>query len=99
MEIRNSLDGLKSLLGIDSVDSAATRSSRAAAKAGDSFDADRVTMSAAANEVSQVLTGEGVRTEKVAAVRSALEAGTYSVPASALAAKLVETMLASGQQA
>jgi anti-sigma28 factor (negative regulator of flagellin synthesis) len=34
-----------------------------------------------------------VRTDKVAAVQAALEAGTYDVPASAVASKVVDAML------
>ena len=38
-------------------------------------------------------TGEGVRMEKVVAVQAALLAGNYSVPAKAVAAKMLDTML------
>ncbi len=37
--------------------------------------------------------GEGVRTEKVTAVQPALAAGTYNVPASAVASKVMDAML------
>jgi Anti-sigma-28 factor, FlgM len=48
--------------------------------------------------VSQSAPDEDVRTEKVAEIRAALAAGTYNVPASALAAKLVDSMLNDGLQ-
>lgn len=98
MEIRNSLDGLRALLGVNAADPAAAQNkSNAAAAAGSGFDADRATVSNAASEVSETASGEGVRTEKVAAIQAALAAGTYNVPASAVASKLVDAMLSSGQ--
>jgi anti-sigma28 factor (negative regulator of flagellin synthesis) len=38
-----------------------------------------------------------VRTDKVAAVQAALAAGTYDVPASAVASKVVDSMLGGEQ--
>jgi anti-sigma28 factor (negative regulator of flagellin synthesis) len=38
-----------------------------------------------------------VRADKVAAMRAALTAGTYEVPASAVAAKVIDSMLGRGQ--
>jgi negative regulator of flagellin synthesis FlgM len=37
--------------------------------------------------------GTDVRTEKVAAIQAAIQAGTYQVPASAVAQKLIDSML------
>ena len=39
----------------------------------------------------------GVRTDKVAEIQAALQAGTYDVPASAVAAKMVDAMLERGK--
>jgi negative regulator of flagellin synthesis FlgM len=97
MDIRNRLEGLTSLLGVNAAIPSAPQSKHSAAAAGSGFDTDRVTLSDIANEVSQAFSGEGVRMEKVAAVQAALAAGTYSVPASAVASKLVDAMLAAGQ--
>jgi flagellar biosynthesis anti-sigma factor FlgM len=91
MEIRGGLEGLRSLLGLD-VASQATAPARpqgSPAPAG----ADRASLSAAASEMSQPENGDGVRSEKVAAVQAALAAGTYHVPAASVAAKLVDSML------
>ena len=96
MDIRNSMDGLRSLLGVSAAPSAAqSKSSAGAGNAG--FDADRATLSSAGNEISQAASGEGVRGEKVAAVQSALAQGTYNVSASAVASKLIDSMLAGGR--
>ncbi|MGO8758876.1 MAG: flagellar biosynthesis anti-sigma factor FlgM [Terracidiphilus sp.] len=98
MEISNSLDGLRALLGVNPADPAGQQSkSSGTPAAGSALEADRATVSDAASEVSQAASGEGVRTEKVEAIQAALAAGTYSVPASAVASKLVDAMLAGGE--
>ncbi|MGA2752212.1 MAG: flagellar biosynthesis anti-sigma factor FlgM [Terracidiphilus sp.] len=93
MDIRNSLDGLRSLLGVNPIPQSAPQPKGSTATGGSGFDSDRATFSTAANEVSQALSDEGVRPEKVAAIQSALVAGTYDVPAAAVASKLVDAML------
>jgi flagellar biosynthesis anti-sigma factor FlgM len=93
MDIRNSLDGLRSLLGVNPTPAQSSPPKGSAAATGGAFDTDRATLSNAANEVSQSMSDEGVRPEKVAAIQSALAAGTYDVPASAVASKLVDAML------
>jgi anti-sigma28 factor (negative regulator of flagellin synthesis) len=40
---------------------------------------------------------DGVRTDKVAGVQAAIAAGTYNVPTSAVASKMVDAMLGGGQ--
>ncbi len=98
MDIRNSLDGLRSLLGVNVAAPAAgsTKGSSAAAS-GSALGSDRATLSSAGSEVSLTAAEDGVRTDKVVAVQAALAAGTYNVPASAVASKLVDSML-SGQR-
>jgi len=93
MDIRNSLDGLRSLLGVNPTPQPAAHPKGRSATTGSEFDSDRVTFSAAGSEVSQALSDAGVRAEKVASIQSELAAGTYNVPASAVAAKLVDAML------
>jgi negative regulator of flagellin synthesis FlgM len=97
MDIRNSLDGLKSLLGVNPTAPSAPQSKNAAATAGNALDSDRATLSSAGSEVSQAVSEEGVRTEKVASIQAALAAGTYNVPASAVASKMVDAMLGGAQ--
>jgi negative regulator of flagellin synthesis FlgM len=93
MDIRNSLDGLRSLLGVNPTPAQASQTKGGAAASGSAFDTDRATLSNAANEVSQSFSDDGVRPEKVAEIQTALAAGTYDVPASAVASKLVDAML------
>lgn len=98
MEMRNSLDGLKTLLGVPSTEPTKLLSTRngSATEAAD-LAGDRATLSNAGSEVSQTAADSDVRMDKVAAVRAALEAGTYSVPASEVAGKVIDVMLETGR--
>lgn len=94
MEIRNSLEGLKSLLGVNSTAAAPAAQGNAGAVArGGAFSTDSATLSSAASRVAQTASDDGVRTDKVASIQAALASGAYSVPASAVASSLVDAML------
>ncbi len=94
MNIRNDVDGLKSLLGVQSQTSTAQAARAGSSTTGSSArTADEATVSSAGSEVAQAASLSDVRTDKVAAVQSALAAGTYSVPASAVASKVVDALL------
>jgi negative regulator of flagellin synthesis FlgM len=98
MDIRSSMDGLRSLLGVNAAaPPTAQAKNPVAANAESGLSSDLATLSSAASEISQAALGEGIRTGKVAAVQAALAAGTYNVPASAVASKLVDAMLSGGQ--
>jgi len=98
MDIRNSLEGLKSLLGVNaSTQPAAGPRSGAAARASTALGSDHATLSSAGNEVQLTAGEDGVRMDRVAGVQAALAAGTYSVPAIAVASKMVDAMLGSDQ--
>ena len=97
MDIRNSLDGLKSLLGVSQPVQPATGARSNAAAAPSGMGSDRATLSSAGSEVSLTAGEDGVRPEKVAGVQAALAAGTYNVPASAVASKMVDAMQGCGQ--
>jgi flagellar biosynthesis anti-sigma factor FlgM len=98
MEIRNDMDGLKSLLGISQ---AAPNQVQAGKGAGvrdaGPLSADTATLSSAGSVVAQDAADGGVRMDKVAAVQAALAAGTYSVPSSAVASRVVDAMLGAGR--
>jgi negative regulator of flagellin synthesis FlgM len=98
MDIRNSLDGLKSLLGTAPATPAAPQAAKSGAAADSSaLGSDQATFSSAANEVSLTAGDAGVRADKVASIQAALAAGSYNVPASAVASKVVDAMLGGGQ--
>jgi len=101
MDIRDSLDGLKTLLGVTPV-SPADKEPRdgtqtATAAGASALGSDRATLSSAGSEVSLTAAESAVRMDKVVAVQAALAAGTYDVPASAVASKVVDAMLGSKQ--
>ncbi|MDE1175129.1 MAG: flagellar biosynthesis anti-sigma factor FlgM [Edaphobacter sp.] len=55
---------------------------------------DATTISSASTLVSQALAGSDVQTEKVEALRQAITAGTYHVPSTEIADKILNTMTA-----
>ena len=95
MDIRTSLDGLKSFLGVSQTDSASMGTAKAASVGMTTSDtgSDRATLSSAASQVASTSDDASVRMDKVASIQSALAAGTYNVPASAVASRLVDSML------
>ena len=98
MDIRNSLDGLKSLLGVTPPATSAPHSAASASATGMSgLGSDSATFSSAGSEVSLTAADSEVRTDKVTSVQAALAAGTYSVPASAVASKMMDAMLGGNQ--
>ena len=98
MDIRSSLEGLKSILGTaPEAPAVAGRARGGSAAGGSGLGGDVATLSSAASEVSSTASDSGVRMEKVAGIQAALAAGSYGVPAQAVASKLVDAMLG-GQQ-
>ena len=54
---------------------------------------DQANVSITGGQVAESATGSDVRFEKVASIQNALQAGTYNVPASAVAQKVIGSML------
>lgn len=98
MDIRSNLDGLKSLLGTAAAaPSTAQPAKGGAVPGGAAFGSDQATFSNAASEVSMAAADSGVRADKVTGIQAALAAGTYNIPAFAVASKLVDSMLGDGK--
>jgi flagellar biosynthesis anti-sigma factor FlgM len=98
MDIRSGLEGLKTILGVTPAAPAPperNRGEQAAERS--SLSNDSATVSSAASQVAMTAAEGGVRADKVAAVQAALAAGTYEVPASAVASKVIDSMLGRGQ--
>ena len=95
MEIRNSLSGLNAINNptpVSNQEGTAARSADITAPTTQNTD-DRATLSTAGADISQATPNGDVRWEKVAAIQQALAAGSYNIPASAVASKLVDSML------
>jgi anti-sigma28 factor (negative regulator of flagellin synthesis) len=99
MDIRNSLDGLKSLLGVTPAAPPAIQP-RAGGSSGattvGSLGSDQATVSSAGSEVSQTASEPADRTEKIVGIQAALASGNYSVPPAAVAVKVVDALLNQG---
>lgn len=98
MEIRNNAEALKAFLGVSGPGSAQgpqVRATEGTAIQG-ALAGDLATLSRAGKEVSQSASVAGVRADKVAGIQQALAAGAYSVPASAVADKVIDTMFDGG---
>jgi len=93
MDIRSSLDGLKSLLEHRRRPRPPRNRRRTARQRRSGLGSDRATFSSAGSEVSQTATDSGVRMDKVAEIQAALASGSYNVSAGAVASKVVDSML------
>lgn len=93
MDIRSSLEGLKSLLGTSAPAASTPQPKSGAAAGGSGLGSDRATFSSAGSEVSQTAAGSSDRMDKIASIQAALAAGSYNVSASAVASKVVDSML------
>jgi flagellar biosynthesis anti-sigma factor FlgM len=91
MDIRNSLDNLKSLLGVSPSAPSATQQKPELAPS--ALTSDSATLSNAGSEVALTAADSDVRADKVAGIQAALASGSYEVPASAVASKMVDAML------
>lgn len=94
MDIRNSYDNLKQIIGTQST-SGATVSSKVgnSSTSASGFDSDQAQVSSAANLITLAASSSDVRMDKVQSVKSAIEAGTYNVDPSAVASKVIDNML------
>ncbi|WP_197413882.1 flagellar biosynthesis anti-sigma factor FlgM [Terracidiphilus gabretensis] len=94
VEIRNSLSGLNAISNPTPVSNQPETAPQSAHKNNQTMqNTDRATVSAAGAGISQSGPDSDVRWEKVTAIQQALAAGTYNVPASAVATKMVDSML------
>lgn len=93
MEIRSSVQRLKTTFGVLPADIAQSQTGMRGRARLNVHIVDGNTVSSALVERSQTGSVNTARAEKVAAVKAALVAGTYSVPATAVACRLVNAML------
>ena len=94
MGICGSLEGLKSIWAVPQTTSAATQTESGIAASQSALSGNQATLSSVGSAASLTATDSGVRADKVAEIQVALAAGTYHVPASAVASKVVYAMCA-----
>jgi negative regulator of flagellin synthesis FlgM len=93
IDIRSSVEELKSQLETPALVPATTPQPKSGATAGGSaLGSDHATFSSAGSEVSQMAGDTEVRMDKVAGIQAALAAGTYNVSAVAVASRVVDSM-------
>lgn len=97
MDIRSSLDGLKTLLGVTPASTPAQKTQTGSTLDAHLLSSDQATLSSAGSEVAQSAGDAGVRAGKVTEIQAALQAGTYDVHASAVATKMIDAMLERGK--
>jgi flagellar biosynthesis anti-sigma factor FlgM len=93
MDIRSSLDGLKSIFGATQPTPAVPQTRPGTATGSTGFSSDLATFSSAGSQAAQAGSVDDVRWDKVASIQSQIAAGTYNVPASAVAGKVIESLL------
>jgi negative regulator of flagellin synthesis FlgM len=95
MNVSNDLQGLQPLF--PNQETGKARASQASAETQSTGSTtDQATLSTAASAAAQAAPDADVRMEKVAEVQQALAAGTYNVPASAVADKMISQMMGRG---
>ncbi len=94
MDVRNNVNGLQDLLGVTSPAQTQSQAAKTqTASTSSTLAGDQATLSSAGATVSQAAAEPDVRLDKVASVQAALAAGSYNVPASAVASKVVDALL------
>lgn len=93
MNVKNDIQSLQQIFESQQVTGAAGAKSKSAAEPAEAAGADQATLSAAASLAAHASSVSDVRTEKVAEVQQALAAGTYNVPSSAVAGKMIDHMM------
>jgi negative regulator of flagellin synthesis FlgM len=97
MNVNNNFQGLQQLFASRETGQAAGKAGAAGAQPGqgEAGGADKATLSTAASLAAAAAAApdSDVRMEKVTAIQQALASGTYNVPASEVASKMIEGML------
>jgi flagellar biosynthesis anti-sigma factor FlgM len=96
MGIRTSLNNLGSIFGVGGTTQVTNTSRSSAADAPSAAASDDSATLSSMGSAMATSSGSGVRPGKVASIQAAMAAGGYSVSASAVATKVVDSMLGAG---
>jgi flagellar biosynthesis anti-sigma factor FlgM len=92
MNVKNDLQAVQQMLGSQQAAGAGGAKARGTAQTG-MAGADEATLSSAASLAAKAASTSDVRMDKVSHVQQALAAGTYAVPSSEVAGKMIDQML------
>ncbi len=93
MNVNNDLQGMQQLFSSQEVSKAPSSATQAASAQEPVIGSDEATLSSAASYAAQAAPDSDVRMDKVDQVKQALAAGTYNVPSTEVASKMIEQML------
>jgi flagellar biosynthesis anti-sigma factor FlgM len=96
MNIRNGIENLSQILPSQTA-ATSTAAKSGGSAVGESLAGDEAKLSVAATQAAQSSSDSDVRLDKVASIQSALQAGTYNVPAGDVAQKLISSLLVVAQ--
>lgn len=93
MNVNNDLQGMQQLFPSLEVSKAPSGATQAAKGQEPAVGSDEATLSSAASYAAQAGPDSDVRMDKVDQVQQALAAGTYNVPSTEVASKMIDQML------
>ena len=93
MNIGNNIENLTQIFDPQTTGVAPTKTSAQNLTQNEAQKTDQAQLSTTASQVAQSAASSDIRLDKAASIQNALQAGTYSVPASAVAQKVVDSLL------
>jgi negative regulator of flagellin synthesis FlgM len=93
MNVNNDLQGMQQLFSSQEVTKTQSSAAQGANSQAPAIGTDEATLSSAASYAAQAAPDSDVRMDKVVQVQQALAAGTYNVPSSEVASKMIDQML------
>jgi flagellar biosynthesis anti-sigma factor FlgM len=93
MNVSNDFQGMQQLFSSQEVNKAQSAATPSASSQAPAIGTDEATLSSAASIAAQAAPDSDVRMDKVVQVQQALAAGTYNIPSSEVASKMIDQML------
>jgi negative regulator of flagellin synthesis FlgM len=93
MNVNNDIQGLQQLFPTQEITKTGAAAPQRSGGSTVSGSADQATLSPAASMAAEAAQDSGVRMDKVTAVQQALADGSYSIPSSAVAGRMIDHML------